>query len=100
MKRPRYTRSARDDLRDILEYYSEYSERYAVKLLDDLIHGCRFAATHPGTGRDRHDCGFNIRSRPVNDYLVYFRKEKSMVWFQRVIHGARDVSVSDFLNLD
>jgi len=76
MKRPRYAESARDDLRDILDFSSNFSEHFATKRLDQLIEGCRFASRHPGLGQDRSDLGEGIRSRCVSEYLIFLSADQ------------------------
>ncbi len=90
---------ARRDLREIGIYIGERNPRAADRLVDGMFELCQTLAEQPFMGRRRpelSDAG-NIRSLPHGSYVVYYLPAPDGVQILRVLHGARDVTPSHFL---
>ena len=88
----RFTRRARRDLDEILDYVVGHDSLAAVRLLARLQSNCRLLARHPRSGRIRLELGTGVRSFPVKPYVVYYAAEPGRVIVLRILHGARDVA--------
>lgn len=84
------------DLDEIDSYISADNPAAAGKLLEDLIATFELIAITPGIGRLRKSYGPRIRSYPLGNYLIFYRKEESTVSIMRVFHGARNITSEDF----
>ena len=92
MKRYRLARPAKDDLVEIwLRIAEEASIQAADRFVDSLTGRFPLLAAMPLIGRARNEIEPGLRSYPVGDYLVYYRrKARGGILISRVIHGRRD----------
>ena len=88
----RFTRRARRDLDEILDYVADHDYLAAVRLLARLEAKCRLLARYPQAGRVRRELRAGVRSFPVKPYVVYYAAERGRVTVLRILHGARDVA--------
>ncbi len=47
-------------------------------------------ADFPGIGRDRSEFSPGLRSLPVGNYVIYYRRAEDGIQVMRVLHGAMD----------
>jgi toxin ParE1/3/4 len=79
------------DLDEIWSYVAEdASLTTADRLIDDIVHRFELLAEQPGIGRIRPEFGIGMRSFPVENYVVYYRREGDDVLIARILHGRRD----------
>ena len=91
MKRYRLSRPAKDDLDEIwLRIAREASPETADRFVDEITARFPFLAGMPEAGRSRDDLESGLRSFPVEDYLIYYRRARRGILISRVIHGRRD----------
>ncbi|MBF0093196.1 MAG: type II toxin-antitoxin system RelE/ParE family toxin [Alphaproteobacteria bacterium] len=87
----KYTRRAKNDVDNIIEYIARDNKSAA----DDFVHqlvGKFFAlAKTPHMGCEREDYGAGIRTLPFGNYMIFYRPAKSGVTIVRVLHGARNL---------
>ena len=92
MKRYRLARPAKADLDDIwLHIAEEASVNIADRFVDAITEQFVLFAGMPEMGRSRNEIEPGLRSFPVGDYLVYYRRRpRGGILISRVIHGRRD----------
>lgn len=75
----KYTLSAtaRQDLREVKNYMAEYSLDAASRFLDAFEEKCRQLANFPEMGRAREELALNLRSLPVDKYVIFYRSVKN-----------------------
>ncbi|NEP43892.1 MAG: type II toxin-antitoxin system RelE/ParE family toxin [Okeania sp. SIO2H7] len=82
--------TARRDLREIKNYMAEYSLDAADRFLDAFEAKCRRLADFPEMGRSREELAANLRSLPVDKYVIFYRPAKSGIQVERLLSGYRD----------
>ncbi|WP_420454071.1 type II toxin-antitoxin system RelE/ParE family toxin [Rubrivirga sp.] len=92
--------AAYDDLLDLVEHASDYSERARDALTDTLIECFERLSAFPNLGRARSDLDPRVRSFPVNRLRVtvyYFAPGEDVgeLLIARVLRQGRDVSGED-----
>jgi toxin ParE1/3/4 len=83
--------SAFVDLADIWVFIAEDSVRHAdgfAALIDSQF---RALARQPRMGRSRPELAADLRSFPVNPYVIFYVPIPKGVEIVRVLHGARDL---------
>jgi len=91
MKSFRLSREALRDLDNIFYFVARRSNMDIADLLIDAITDrFPFLGQNPMAGRARDEIQTNLRSFPVGEYLIYYRKTKQYIEIARVLHGARD----------
>ena len=91
MKQCRVSRRARNDLDQIwLHIAREVNIETADRFVDDLTNRFPLLAGMPEAGRSREDLEPGLRSFPVEDFLIYYRRARRGILISRVIHGRRD----------
>lgn len=48
--------------------------------------------TNPRLGRRRPELGRDLRSFPIDDYLIIYQAGGGDVWVVRIVHGRRDLA--------
>lgn len=83
---------ARADLRESLRYVAEHSGAENARRLRRQIRG-RFPllAEQPFMGRARPEFGRDLRSFPVEGFVIIYRPTGYGVEIVRVVHGSRDI---------
>ncbi|MDJ1178449.1 type II toxin-antitoxin system RelE/ParE family toxin [Roseofilum sp. BLCC_M91] len=80
------------DLEAILDYISEnQSMDVAEKLMERVNQTCQRLAQFPGLGKRRDELWPDLRSFPVNNYLIFYRQIAEGVEILRIISGYRDL---------
>jgi toxin ParE1/3/4 len=87
----RRTQLSLSDYDRIYDYIALDNEAAAEKLLRVLDAKLSLLSEMPGAGAARPDLGKDVRSLPVGNYLIIYRKIEGGVHLLRVIHGARNV---------
>ena len=96
-KRRHLTEQAKEDLRGIALYISKDSPRAAKSVVEKLRDVCRTTLVmFPDRGTMRDELISGMRCFSVGNYVIYFRG-KDPVEILRVLHGAQDVGILDFL---
>ena len=87
----RLSEPAHRDLDDIWHYIAKDSPKAADSLLDSLYEKFLILSSAPRMGRVRNDLAPDLRSFPVDDYLIFYRTIRGGVEVARIIHAARNV---------
>ena len=96
-KRYRFSRQATEDLRGIANYISKDSPRAAKAVVEELRDVCRTTLVmFPDCGTMRDKLIVGMRCFSVGNYVIYFRGNRPVEIF-RILHGAQDVGLLDFL---
>lgn len=90
LKVDRTPRSKRDVF-DIWDYIASDSPRAAEKQLRRIDNVIATLAERPEAGRINSDLGAEIRSFPVDRYLVFYRPTQTTLTVLRILHAARDI---------
>jgi toxin ParE1/3/4 len=90
MKRPFFSPSSRDDLRDVLEYIAQDNPGAALRHVERLEQACWMLAENPQMGTSCEDLLPSLRAWSVGRYIIFFRPANDGIDVVRVIHGARD----------
>ena len=92
MKRYRLARPAKADLVGIwLRIAEEATIETADRFVDALTERFPLLAAMPLMGHARDEIEPGLRSFPIGDYLIYYRrKARGGILISRVIHGCRD----------
>lgn len=87
------TPDAEEDLMQIWEYVARQRGSLATadRLLDRIDEKCRLLARHPEMGPLRPDLAPNVRSFPVESFVVFYWIITNGIEMLRVLHGARDI---------
>jgi toxin ParE1/3/4 len=76
------------------EIFVYWAKRAGVEVVDKLIDSIedRFAllGDYPLIGKECDDFAPGVRSFPVGNYLVYYRKRRGIIQILRILYGARD----------
>jgi len=91
------TDSADRDLLDIWLFIAKDSIRAADKWFHTLETKCKQLAENPLSGRLREKLAYNLRSFPVQDYILFYQPVEEGILLIRVLHGSRDI---DYLLFD
>ena len=82
---------AEEDLFEIAFHIAQDNPKAAGSLLERIERICALIAASPEIGRRRKEFGPELRSFPVDRYLVFYRPVRGGVEIARVLHGARDL---------
>ena len=83
---------AEQDLLDIWLYIAEDSPINADRFLDRLQGKALNLAEFTEIGIDRPELAPNLKSFPVDRYVLYYRANTGGIELVRVLHGSRDIS--------
>jgi toxin ParE1/3/4 len=86
------TDPARADLNAIWDYIAQDSISAADGVLSEIYDTLVRLSEMPGMGRRREELAPNLRSFPVNSYIIYYQRIEDGIEVMRVLHGSRDVS--------
>ena len=92
MKRYRLSRRAKADLDRIwLRVAREASIEIADRFIDAITERFPTLAGMPEAGKAQDELEPGLRSFPMRDYVIYYRKaHRGRILISRVIHGRRD----------
>ncbi|HEV2294592.1 MAG TPA: type II toxin-antitoxin system RelE/ParE family toxin [Tepidisphaeraceae bacterium] len=85
------TPTARRDIAQIWSYIAQDNELAATALSNEFDEALTLLERFPGAGRSRDAWQPGLRSYPVRDYLLFYRRVKGGIQLLRVIHGSRDL---------
>ncbi|OFX10799.1 MAG: hypothetical protein A2516_00745 [Alphaproteobacteria bacterium RIFOXYD12_FULL_60_8] len=85
----RYTRRARNDVDEIIEYIAHDNPSAAETFFHRLVGKFYDLAQSPLMGREHTEFGAEVRLLPFGNYIIFYRPETSGVIIVRVLHGAR-----------
>ncbi|WP_320818677.1 type II toxin-antitoxin system RelE/ParE family toxin [Thalassolituus sp.] len=87
---------AEADLIDIWLYVAEDQPINADRLLDRLNDAALLVAETPLMGVDRPDLSKDIKSFPVENYILFYRIKPEVLELVRVLSASRDIGSVDF----
>ncbi len=82
---------AEQDLIDIWLYIAEDSSVNAGHYTDKLYDNGIILAENPQIGTERPDLMDELRSFPVDHYVLYCREKNNGIEMIRVLHASRDI---------
>ena len=91
MPRVRRTVQSKRDYVQIWVHIAERNFAAADQLTQRFDDALDLLARFPGMGTSRDDLSPGLRSFPVGDYLLLYRRAKGGIELLRVVHGARDL---------
>ena len=91
MKQCFYSRRAKRDFEEILNYYGEIDPDSALDFVTRLQLMCDQLANLPEMGRKRDDLAKGLRSFPVGKYLIFYHLVKGDIEIARVLRGSRNI---------
>ena len=88
----RVTAPASRDIEAIMDYVAANSSFDAAeRLLDKIEDKCKKLISFPSMGQKRDQLALNVRSFPVDSYLIFYREIADGVEILRVVSGYRDL---------
>jgi plasmid stabilization system protein ParE len=87
---------AEADLIDIWLYVAEDQPINADRLLDRLNDAALLIADTPEMGVDRSVFSTDLKSFPVDNYIVFYRVKPDVLELVRVLSSSRDISSVDW----
>ena len=90
------TNAAADDLLEIWLFIADDSVRSADKWIDTLNMKCKQLAVNPYLGRLRKELSADLRSFPVEKYVLFYKPIEEGILLVRVLHGSRDIGFLHF----
>ncbi|OWQ86829.1 hypothetical protein CDN99_19115 [Roseateles aquatilis] len=95
----RYNTRAKNDVREVLDYYIETTGELALvrKLLGEMSKAFRHIAMAPGTGSPRHQEGLGapgVRFWKLTRFphLIFYVELAQSIRVLRIMHGKQDIS--------
>ena len=73
MSRVTRDRAAQRDLDEIWDYIAQESVAAANRLIDTIVETCNSLGSQPEMGQPRPELARNLRSFPVNNYIIFYR---------------------------
>jgi toxin ParE1/3/4 len=96
MARRRIIRPEADyDLDSIWSYIAADNPRAADAMIDRLTEALDMLLTMPHAGRIRHEFGEEIRSFPVDSYMIFYKATAEGIEVTRVMSGRQDIDADD-----
>ncbi|MBO1350704.1 MAG: type II toxin-antitoxin system RelE/ParE family toxin [Hormoscilla sp. GUM202] len=86
----RLSAAAKQDLREIKNYIARFSLGAATRFLDAFEEKISLLVAFPEMGRNRDEFAPNLRSLPVDQYVIFYRKIEKVIQVERVLSGYRD----------
>ena len=91
MSRVIFIPQAEEDLFEIAVHIAQENPEAAIRFLERIEQICAVIAASPEIGRLREELAPNLRSFPVDQYLIFYLPAKGGIEVARVLHGARDL---------
>lgn len=86
-----FTPLALTDLESILAFVAKDRPLVASAVLKRIRDRCELIATHPELGQLRPEFPGDVRSFPVQRWIIFYRITQSAVEVVRVLDGVRDL---------
>jgi len=87
----RVSNAAKSDLQGIWLYIAQDDPVVADRFVRSLSTRFPLLASMPELGRKRDELSPRLRSFPVKNYIIFYRRMASGVEIARILHGARDL---------
>jgi toxin ParE1/3/4 len=87
----RVSPEAEQDLLDIWLFIADDSPANADAFLDRLAAAAQRIADFSDLGRERPELAHELRSFPLDRYVLFYRPTPAGIEVVRVLHGSRDV---------
>lgn len=84
-----------NDLREIWQYIAEQSAKAADAMLGRIERTFQMLAEHTRSGRVRPELVSDLRSFPVESYMIFYFIVIDGIEVVRVMHAQRDISSKD-----
>ncbi|MGA3081265.1 MAG: type II toxin-antitoxin system RelE/ParE family toxin [Terracidiphilus sp.] len=85
------TKQTERELDQIFVYWARRaSVDVAEKIVDSIEERFSLLGDYPFVGRKCDELAPGVFRFPVGDYLIYYRKKRSVLHILHVLHGARD----------
>lgn len=94
--RARLSKRSEIDLEEIGDYIAIDSPMNAVRFIGELREACLKIGRMPTGYRQRSELAQGLRSSALKSYTIFFVIGDEEVLIVRVLHGARDITASDF----
>lgn len=91
MTRVRLSKRAKGDLDEIWLYIARDSTKAADDFVEFLVSKLPLLAEQPEMGSRRPELAPDLRSFPVKNYLILYRKRESWLEIVRIVSGYRDL---------
>ena len=95
-----FTEAAELDIEAIGDYIALDNPQRALTFVHEIRQRCFSAASAPESFSIVSALGESIRRMPFGNYLIFYLVEGSDIVILRVMHGARNITSSDFAELD
>jgi toxin ParE1/3/4 len=92
---PRKSPQAEIDIASIWQFIANDSVRAADAMLDRIEGTFDMLAQAPLAGRERTDLRANLRSFPVEHYIIFYTPIFDGIEVVRVMHGRQDIDAND-----
>lgn len=90
---------ARQDLKEISRFITQFNPAAGRRFKNRIQQQCRQLADFPNMGLNRDDLEPRLQSFPVEDYLIFYRPIDQGIEIVRVVSGYRDLEAL-FLSQD
>ena len=88
-----FSNAALQDISSINDSLLEYDNpKLADQFLDALLTKCDRLVQFPQMGRKRDELSINLRSFPLQDYLIFYRIGSDEIEIVRVVSGYQDLT--------
>jgi plasmid stabilization system protein ParE len=91
-----FSPKAEDDLEEIGDYIARDNPGRALTFLDELRATCLAIAENPQAYPAQRELARPIRRAVYRRYLIFYSIQSSELRIERILHGARDVTVEEF----
>lgn len=82
---------AEEDLEEIWTFVAGRNIEAADRVITRITSRFDHLVDYPWAGRVRHDLLLNLRSFPVQGYLIFYQPTDDGIEIFRVLHGSRDI---------
>lgn len=79
------------DLDEIYDFIATDNSTAALRFIKLLEKKCQWLAKSPAIGRKRRELSLELRSFPIEKYIIFYRPVQNGIQVIRILHGARDV---------
>ncbi len=97
MKSLIYSEKSLADIEGILEYISRDKPEAAVRFVEQILGQCELLSAAPELGESRPHLIPELRVFSFRNYGIYYRILPDQVRVDRVLHGALNTTLQDFL---
>ena len=85
------TLEAKKDLEEIHDFIAQDNPKIALSFINSIQDKCQSVASSPEIGRKREELGFELRSFPIKNYIIFYRIKNANIQIIRILHTARDI---------